>query len=195
MDTPDRRKIIGHPLEALRRWENGHHLFFVLTQTLIVIHKRLERSLTDRDWRAASEHLADATQLWWASAAAFHFASDFTPAAFDTIVRPSMAAPHERDGFSGLLSADHGHLLKLLKSLKPLLKLLPPELAGRHRTYLWGLDAVYESHAMVCEIHVGGKPSLKMELARTEAPAPEAIRNLKSRTLEFAGGVSHAPPP
>ena len=181
------QKFVGHPPEALMRWENGHHLFFVLIQALIVVHKRLEQALNNKDWKAGNEHLTDATQLWWACAAAFHFTGDFTPEAFDTIIRPSMAPPHEREGFSGLLSADHGYLMKSLKTLKPLLETLPPELKRRHRTYLWGLDAMYESHAMVCELHVGNNPSLKMEAAHTEAPAPDVIRNLKTRTLKFAG--------
>jgi hypothetical protein len=186
MDHRSGRKTIHHPLEALRRWENGHHLFFVLIQGLIVVHQRLEQALRNEDWPAANDALTDATQLWWACAAAFHFTGDFTQDAYETSVRPSMEPPRERDGFSGLHSADHSYLLQLLRTLKPLLETLPPELKRRHGTYLWSLDALYESHAMVCERHVGSKPSLKMEAARTEAPAPDMIRNLKARTLKLA---------
>ena len=179
---------LSHPLEAFRRWENGHHLFSVLIQGLIVVHAKLERVLKDQDWKAADGALTDATSLWLACSAAFHFTGDFVPEVFDMLVRPSMAPPFEREGFSGLFSADHVQLIQQLMALRPLLEALPAQLKPRHRTYLWALDAVYESHAMVCELHVGEKPSLKGETASSSAPsAPDVIRNLKRRTLRQAG--------
>ena len=189
---PNSSQPISHPLEALRRWENGHHLFFVLIQALIVLHKRLERELVTRDWQAAGNTMTDATQLWWACCAAFHFTGDFTAEVFDSVVRRSMEPPFEQEGFSGLHSADHAHLLQSLSSLKPLLEQLPSELRQRHRSYLWALDATYESHSMVCALHVGSKSSLQMnKVGQVDASAPEAIRALKARTLKRVGCPVH----
>jgi hypothetical protein len=187
MNMSKEQKIISHPLEALNRWENGHHVFIVLIQSLVVVHLRLGRSLERKDWRAASDALADAALLWRACCAAFHFTGDFTPEAFETIVRPSMAPPHENDGFSGTWSADHAQLLKVLRGIRPLFQTLPPDLSRRYRVYKWDLDAGYESHSMVCGDLAGSGPSLKMKAAHTEASAVEEIRKLKTRTLKLAG--------
>ena len=55
------QKPLAHPLEAITRWENGHHLFFVLIQALIVVHRRFEQAARKDDWQAASDALTDAT--------------------------------------------------------------------------------------------------------------------------------------
>jgi hypothetical protein len=169
-------------VSPLQRWQNGHWLFSVLLQGLILAHKQLALALQQQDWPAVNAALTDATQLWWTCAAAFHFAGDFSRAAYTDIVRPSMEPPHEREGFSGLLSVDHHYLVKHLRALKPLLETLPVELQRRHRTYLWALDAMYESHAWVCAFHVGRGGSLK-----DPRPAQDSIRHLKTRSLEAVG--------
>lgn len=191
---PNENQPVAHPLEAITRWENGHHLFFALIQALIVIHRRFEEAAKENDWHAASDALTDASEVWWACAAAFHFTGDFTVTAFDDIVRRSMEPPFEVDGFSGLHSADHTFLLQTLKRVKPLLNELPDNLKRRHRVYLWALDAMYESHAWVCHFHVGDKASLKMDTAENDAPAHEAIRKLKARTQKLAGNFANLQP-
>jgi hypothetical protein len=174
-------------IDALERWETGHHLFSILIQALIVVHKQLARGIEVKDWNVVDETLTEATQLWFACAAAFHFTGDFPRSDFQTIVRPSMEPPHEREGFSGLFSPDHAVLLQVIEKLRPLLLKLPVQLKRRHRNYLWALDAMYESHAWVCQLQVGNKPSLKAKAAGDDIPAPEKIRKLKTRTLKSAG--------
>jgi hypothetical protein len=177
-------------IDSLKRWETGHHLFSVLIQATIVAHKHLERSIVRQDWISVNDSLAEATQLWFACAAAFHYTADFAPSDFDTIVRPSMEPPYELEGFSGLFSPDHAQLIQTLGKLKPLLRTLPPECKRRHATYLWAVDAVYESHAWVCKLQVGDKPSLKGQAAGDDIPAPDKIRGLKTRTLRLAGSTN-----
>jgi hypothetical protein len=173
--------------DALTRWGTGHQLFSVLMLDLIVVHKELARHIEDQDWDETESTLTQATQLWAASAVAFRFTGDFTAFEFESVVRPSMAPPNVREGFSGTFSPDHTVLLQVLSKLRPLLGNLPPKLKERHRTYLWVYDAMYESHASVCHLMVGNKPSLKSGVEGDDTPAPEKIRHLKTRALRFAG--------
>jgi hypothetical protein len=173
------------------RWVAGHHLFFALVQSLIVMHEWLEHALREGKPHAAREALVVATELWWACAAAFRFAGDFSSQAYTETVRPSMAPPFVSEGFSGSLFSDHVYLLRRLKRMKPTLQELPRELRTQQRQYLIALDSVYSSHAFVCERFVGGAASLRDSARGTEASAAATIRGrLKQRTACLARGVS-----
>ncbi len=177
-------------VDALARWKTGHHALFVIIQGLILIHKRLTAALVERRYDVAREAVAVATELFWATAALFRFAGNFSREQYEAEVRPSMMPPYVSEKFSGLYSADHTFFLRLLRSFKPLWKELPEDLRAQHRFYLWALHAAYESHGMVCEQFVGNRPSL-LNL-NAERPAPAVIRGvLKPRTMEFAGRLIH----
>ncbi|MBT2413415.1 hypothetical protein J7I94_23090 [Streptomyces sp. ISL-12] len=94
------------------RWRAGHRLFLALTAATVV-------ALRDATARPAGRHpgpgaTRDAAVLLRASAAAMEATASFTPHAYETEVRPSMEPPAERDGFSGLWSADHRALVRQL---------------------------------------------------------------------------------
>ena len=182
-------------VDAMTRWVTGHHLFFALVQSLIVVHEWLERALRENGLHDAREALVVATELWWACAAAFRFAGDFPAQAYTDTVRPSMAPPFVSEGFSGSLFSDHVYLLRRLKRMKPALQALPRELRAQHRQYLNALDSVYCSHAFVCERFVGSAASLRDSARGTEASAAATIRGrLKQRAVCLARGVSESAP-
>lgn len=175
-------------IDALLRWKIGHHTFFVLTQTLILVHTQLAGALEQADLSAAREALSLATRLWWGTAAAFRYTGDFPAEDYESIVRPSMSPPFLKDGFSGFFSSDHVYLIRALKRLQPSLKTLPTELGPAHRSYLQSLDAAYETHAFVCEAFVGAGHSLRSNQLDRSAVGPTFIRsNLKSRAMTAAG--------
>lgn len=177
------------PVDAILRWKLGHHGFFVLIQALILAHARLAAAINQRHLQPALEAFSLVTQLWWGTAAAFRYTADFNAEDYDRVVRPSMSPPFLKEGFSGLFSPDHAHLLRAVKSLRPSFRALPEELGREHQLYLQALDVVYETHAFVCERFVGGGQSLKGSYRDPDAGAPTIIRrDLKSRALRSAGG-------
>ena len=173
---------IGQPINAMLRWQLGHHVFFVLLQALITVHLRLAATLNRQQWAEAEAGLAQATRLWEGTVAAFQYAGDFAAEDYEEIVRPSMSPPLQREGFSGFFSADHVTLIHVLKGLRSALQQLPSELGAAHQAYLRAVDAAYEAHALVCEVFVGAGRSLR------GLSGPSFIRHtLKPRTLAAAG--------
>jgi hypothetical protein len=176
------------PVDALLRWKIGHHVFFVLTQALILVHTQLAVALDREDIEVARQALSVGTRLWLGTAAAFSYTGDFSADDYENIVRPSMSPPFLKDGFSGFFSSDHVYLIRALKRLQPLLQRLPPELGPDHRSYLQALDDAYEAHALVCEAFVGTGHSLRGNQRDRQAIGPTFIRKtLKSRTMAAAG--------
>ncbi|MGB0679457.1 MAG: hypothetical protein ACPGUV_07345, partial [Polyangiales bacterium] len=176
-------------VDPMLRWRRGHFMFFALIQALIVTHHWLVLSLRQHRMQSAREALELATDLWWASAAAFRFASDFSGEAYAEVIRPSMSPPFVREGFSGLLFADHSYLLRQLRQTRPLIERLPAPLHAQHRQYMWGLNAMYESHAYVCERFVGDEASLRGGDKKDALGAVSVIRGaLRKRTLMSVGG-------
>jgi hypothetical protein len=180
------------PVDAMVRWKLGHHAFFVLIQMLIVAHARLAAALNQGHLGVAHEAFSLSTRLWWGTAATFRYTADFDADDYENIVRPSMSPPFLKEGFSGLFSPDHSHLLRIVKSIRPSLQALPEALCRDHQLYLEGLDVMYEAHAFVCEQFVGGGRSLKGGSYKDPSTsAPNIIRrDLKSRTMLLAGGRS-----
>ena len=184
---------VGEPLppdRALRRWVRGHHAFFVLIQGLLLGHERLVRAMRAGQSPRIQAMLDWTVELWWASAAAFRLAGDFDAHAYATIVRPSMAPPHVSEGFSGLHSADHTELIGMLKATRPAIEDRCVTHPAEHRSYLWALSSVYDSHVYVCEELVGDGPSLKHSGSRYGARATAVLaRPLKQRAM-YGGGAS-----
>jgi hypothetical protein len=166
-------------LDPDRRWRIGHHVFFVLTQGVIIALSCLRQACADADFDLAARMLRLATRLLIASAAAFAFTAEFSAAQYHGQVRPSMEPPGVSAGFSGLLSPDHHYLVKLLGVLGPQLRDLPPGLAPSHRSFVRAMGTVYEAHKYVCARFGGdGSASLRMSQASTVS-AVEVIHGLK----------------
>jgi hypothetical protein len=162
-----------------RRWRIGHHVFFTLTQSLIVGLNCFRSARADGDTGLARRMLGLATRLLAASAVAFVFAGEFSSSQYDTQVRPSMEPPTVSGGFSGLMSADHHYLVSLLAALRPELRDLPVELVADHRRFVAAMEQAYEAHKYVCARFGGDRgASLRMNTAST-VTAVDVIHGLK----------------
>ncbi|MBB1245159.1 hypothetical protein GL263_16500 [Streptomyces durbertensis] len=145
-------------LSPVARWRAGHRLFFALTAATVV-------ALRDATARPVGRHpgpaaTRDAALLLRASTAAMEATASFAPHAYRSQVRPSMEPPQERDGFSGLWSADHRALVRQLdvwgrahaESCR----------GGCHaeRALRAALADVHAAHHGICARFVGRGPSL-----------------------------------
>ncbi len=95
------------------RWLVGHQLFFALIQGAIVGLNCFTQAAAVEAIPEADEGLALAAVFMRSSAAAMKFASDFAPGDYETTVRPAMAPPKVREGFSGLQTRDHAYLVRI----------------------------------------------------------------------------------
>ncbi|GGS82846.1 hypothetical protein ACIBIZ_14450 [Nonomuraea spiralis] len=174
-------------LDPLRRWRVGHHVFFALTQCVIVALQSFQSALEEADMAAARRNLRLATRLLQASAAAFVFTAEFSANQYHGGVRQSMEAPFVTDGFSGLLSPDHQYLVRLFARLRPALRGLPAELAADHRAFARALGTVYDSHKYVCRRFGGDTgPSLRTS-DTTGLPAVSVLHALKLARTRIVG--------
>jgi hypothetical protein len=166
-------------MDPHRRWRIGHHVFFVLTQSLIIALNCFRQARADLDVDLAGRMLRLAARLLTASAAAFVFAGEFSAVQYHDQVRPSMEPPDVSAGFSGLLSPDHRYLVKLLGLLRPELRDLPRQLAPDHTLFVTAMGTAYEAHKYVCARFGGDRsPSLRMSDA-SQVSAVEVIQGLK----------------
>jgi hypothetical protein len=137
VDTPHAGRPVSPPLpqpdgwrggyDPAARWLIGHQLFFALIQGAIVGLNCFVGAVTAApagepgDAVGATAGLALAAAFLRSSAAAMRFASDFAVADYEATVRPAMAPPAVRPGFSGLQTRDHTYLVRVFGALKPIL--------------------------------------------------------------------------
>ncbi|SFC93181.1 hypothetical protein [Streptomyces aidingensis] len=145
--------------QALARWKAGHRLFLALTQAVVV-------ALRDATAPGAPHHPGrpaghDAAVLLRACAAAMRATASFTPHAYETAVRPSMTPPRrEREGFSGLWSADHRTLVAELRRWGSAHSAACAAGCEAVRDLADALAEVHAAHHGVCARFVGAGPSL-----------------------------------
>ena len=173
-----------------RRWLVGHQLFFALIQGTIVGLNCFSQAAAVEAIPEADEGLALAAVFMRSSAAAMKFASDFAPADYDATVRPAMAPPKVREGFSGLQTRDHAYLVRTFGAVKPALA----PLAGRseaHRDFVESVVSAYAAHEYICARFRGDVlPSLRMAAAsraRTDRTGVEVIREMMHARLALIG--------
>jgi hypothetical protein len=188
-DTP----VVAQPallrwhMDPDRRWRVGHHVFFVLTQCIIVALNSFGTALSEEDIAGARRNLRLAARLLAGSAAAFVFTAEFSARQYEGSVRPSMEPPFVQAGFSGLLSPDHHYLVRLFAKLRPLLRELPTELVADHRAFVRALGAVYESHKYVCA-RFGGDTGTSLRTSEASAlPAVDVLHALKLARTKIVG--------
>lgn len=185
-----RPEMLRTTAAPVRRWLRGHQVFAVLTQGLIWAMKQLPQAVHAPTPQAGACALDRVRLMMDASAVAFRFTADFDPVHYRDTIRPSMSEPHVPPGFSGTLSCDHAHLVRLMASLRP--ELL--ELQQRHPEIYAGmrqaLAAVYEDHKFVCEQFDGAEaPSLKGAQSRqtSQLSGAEMLDRFKSRRMVMVG--------
>lgn len=172
------------------RWLVGHQLFFALIQGTIVGLNSFTQAAAVEAIPEADEGLALAAVFMRSSAAAMKFASDFAPGDYETTVRPAMAPPKVRAGFSGLQTRDHAYLVRTFGAVKPALA----QLAGRseaHGEFVESVVSAYAAHEYICARFRGDVlPSLRMAAAsrdRTDRTGVEVIREMMHARLALIG--------
>ncbi|MEV1048224.1 hypothetical protein [Streptomyces sp. NPDC049916] len=145
--------------DAQWRWMSGHRLFFALTQATVLA---LQDALAEpRAARLCGPGAEAAGVLLRSSAAALRLTASFSPADYQSVVRPAMEPPQfPATGFSGFWSADHRVLLQRLEAWgRSHRSSCAPDCPVR-AGLLGAVDEVHESHIGVCRRFVGSRPSL-----------------------------------
>lgn len=152
------------PPAARDIWREFHWSFFMNTQGLILCLRRFALLLDRDDLAGAAAELETAAQLMDASAAAMQLAGSFTREDYETDIRVSMTPPNvQSEGFSGLMSWEHGTLVELWRSLRPRFAALPEALAPAHARFAQAYRAMADGHVNVCARFVGHSGSLRYD--------------------------------
>lgn len=137
-------------------WQEFHWAFFLNTQGLILCLRRFALLLERGQIDAAGTELDAAAELMRASSAAMQLAGSFTRSEYEADVRASMAPPNvQSEGFSGLMSWEHGVLVNLWRSLRPCFAALPEALAPAHARFAHAYRDMADGHVNVCARFVG----------------------------------------
>jgi hypothetical protein len=169
-----------------RRWLAGHQLFFSLIQGAIVGLNCFATAVAAGQTAEADEGLRLAAAFMRSSAATMKLTSDFAPDDYERTVRPAMAPPKVRSGFSGLQTRDHAYLVRLFGALRPVfLTLSRPSEA--HDEFIESVVSAYAAHEFICARFRGDVlPSLRMEAAsrgRTRRSGTAVIREMMRARL------------
>ena len=150
-------------VSALHRWQVGHHIFFKITQSLIITFNLFQQTFKVGNINQASIVLELATKLMRGAVISFYFTADFPPDDYETIVRPAMATPKVEISLSGLMNEDHKYLNNLLPSLKVIFAKSDPKLRPYQEEFIKVFGQMYDAHKHVCATFGGNKcPSLRM---------------------------------
>ncbi|QCO55742.1 siderophore biosynthesis protein [Pseudorhodobacter turbinis] len=144
------------PPHAREIWREFHWAFFLHTQGMILCLRRFAGCLECNDLKGAETELETATTLMDASAAAMQLAGSFTRAEYERDIRISMTPPNVKsEGFSGLMSWEHGALVNLWRSLRPHFANLPVALQPAHAEFAAAYRRMADGHVKVCARFVG----------------------------------------
>ncbi|MDJ0695419.1 hypothetical protein [Mastigocoleus sp. MO_188.B34] len=165
--------------DPLNRWVIGHHIFYVLIQSLVVALNCFHTEITSENVQEAEVAITLATFLMWGAESALRFTGDFSASQFQDIVRPSMMPPNAPPGLSGQFSRDHLYLVKLLSELRPTFENLNSNLMMKYRQFVQAFEATYEAHKFVCKKFVGVESqSLRMNSTSSKS-AVDVLQDLK----------------
>jgi hypothetical protein len=113
---------------ALRRWKLGHQLFHML---LVPMNTLLEETLAatrNAEWPCVVSGIEQLRALYDAATATMTYASDFSSATYREKIRPTMEPPFVGPGFSGIFNREHQVMVDRLRTLRRMVKALPPEI-------------------------------------------------------------------
>ncbi|WP_329110386.1 hypothetical protein OG792_15700 [Micromonospora sp. NBC_01699] len=177
------------------RWLVGHQLFFAVVQGAIVGLNCFVHAAERGDEPDARAAVGVASDFMRSSAAAIRFTADFGPVDYDKLVRPAMAPPAVRAGFSGLQTRDHAFLVGLFTELRTLLARPGPGRAGADfEEFVDATIEAYDAHQFICA-RFGGDvlPSLRMAAnsqGRTTQSGADALRQIMRARLFTLTGVN-----
>jgi hypothetical protein len=186
---PATRTPAPHPVasdHAVHRWIHGHQVFAALTQGLIFAFEAIEAAAATGDDAAMFEAADFAALTLRACAGSLRFTGDFPKDVYEDLIRISMGSPFQPDGFSGLLSSDHRHLVRRMKSSKSSLEILKDRDASRYEGIVAALSNVYDAHKCVCSRFVGtDRSSLMMvrEVGRSAIDHLDRFRSARMRAI------------
>ena len=170
--------------DPVLRWLQGHQVFAALTQGLVWVLSGLGLAHARGDEAAMGDGLVAVARLYRASAAAFRFSADFDPQHYTQTIRPSMNEPMVPAGFSGTLSVDHAHLVRLLSQLRPVLQQAQQRWPERHAAMALALNQVYQDHKWVCERFDGAtNPSLRTSSQHGDSSAVDMLSRFQARRV------------
>jgi hypothetical protein len=176
-------------INSMERWKTGHHIFYYIIQTLIIVHRDILLALQQGKNMEISNLLNLAKDLLYASISSFKLTADYPEGDYDAIIRPSMSPPHYSVGFSGTEGIDHLVLLEVIKELKHIFHDLPSNAQIPHQGYVLAMKTLYEVHALICESFIGhSNLSLKQSKIKSSAKitGPESLRKyFKTKTLNM----------
>ncbi|WP_156623984.1 hypothetical protein [Mycobacterium sp. 852002-40037_SCH5390672] len=153
---------------AIRRWKLGHHIFhiylFAMNTNLHTAREQLHRE----SWDQLVDSLQSLVQLYDAATASMKYAADMDRAEYQSLIRPSMAPPFLKPGFSGQQNKDHTTMVQLIRKLRREIRerghrdnaYLPQEVYAAAKA-LWEAQARNRRHhILVCDRLVPGEGSL-----------------------------------
>ncbi|EGX57581.1 hypothetical protein SZN_22181 [Streptomyces zinciresistens K42] len=180
------------PLDGLRRWVRGHHVFMVLSQGGTLALNSLAAAADTRDEEGAATAAGVASRVMWACRAALAFAGDASPGQYQAEIRPTLMPPVAPPQMSGLRWRDHEALVVALTESRGAWSWLAERRPGALEDFRTALDATYEAHKGVCGHFVGSQSPSLLATSRSHRPAVgviEQFHRLRAGTLPAPPGA------
>ena len=172
--------------DPFARWIRGHHVFLVLIQCVITSLNCFLNAHKARNSELSASTLDLTAKLFDGCSAALHFAGNFSPVAYEKVVRPTIMPPLTPAGMSGVLARDHDYLVRLLRSQKDVFSSLGGSLTQGYGRFVTAFENTYEAHKLVCSHFVGDeRPSLlsRNEQAEAAVEVLDKVKNIRLRSF------------
>ena len=161
--------------QAVVRWKVGHQLFHLQLAAMNTLLSDARAAFDSRHWPELVGCVDQLRVLYDAATATMRYASSFSPAMYEGVIRPSMAPPYLSPGFSGTLNLEHEQMLERFRLLRRKFKqtqragAMPPAVAEAGSRLWQAQSRNRKNHVLVCEKFVPeGKSLLKEFWAQEE---------------------------
>ncbi|MEV8319611.1 hypothetical protein AB0Q95_36185 [Streptomyces sp. NPDC059900] len=177
------------PLDGLRRWVRGHHVFMVFAQGCTLALSGMTAAARDGDREAAEGAAAVATRVMCACRAALRFAGDATETQYHGEIRPTLMPPVAPPQMSGLRWRDHEALVRALGEAGPAWAWLAAERPELLEGFRSALDTTYDAHKGVCGHFVGDQSPSLLATSRSARPAIGVIEQFHRIRADLLPGA------
>lgn len=186
---PGREGLTDDPDHAARRWLRGHHVFLVITQGLVVALDDLAATMRREggDPGTQARALAAFAALIDLSSDTMSLTGDFAAHIYDGVIRVAMAPPFMPEGFSGVFSSDHRHLVRRLREERPMFEALRHGLPGAHADAVASMIRLYDNHKQVCSRFIGVDQGSLLMNAASDETAVDQLEKFKRSRLRSLG--------